>query len=125
MQKCKNRLSPLSTHMHIDAQKRNTYATFVLRLRSRSTTSDYLFAKIDVSFSQARDFHANFDNRGVKSAVRYAKTQNRLSPLSSHMDFDAQKCNTYATCFLTLHSLWAPSDFFLQKCQFSSLHKAT
>ena len=35
----------------------------------------------------------------IKSHVRYAKAQNRLSPLSSHMDFDAQKRNAHATFF--------------------------
>ena len=47
-----------------------------------------------------------------KSVVRYAKTQNRLSPLWAPSDLGSQKRNTYATFFLTLHSLWAPSDFF-------------
>ena len=48
--------------------------------------------------------------RGCKSAIRYAKTRNRLSPLWAPSDLGSQKRNTYATCFLTLHSLWAPSD---------------
>ena len=50
-----------------------------------------------------------------KSAVRYAKTQNRLSPLWAPSDLGSLKRNTYATFFLTLHSLWAPSDFFFAK----------
>ena len=52
----------------------------------------------------------------LKSAVRYPKTQNRLSPLWAHSDLGSQKRNTYATdFFLTLHSLWAPSDFVRPK----------
>ena len=46
----------------------------------------------------------------AKSSARYAKTQNRLSPLWAPSDLGSQKRNAYATFFLTLHSLWAPSD---------------
>ena len=53
-----------------------------------------------------------------KSSVRYAKTQNDLSPLWAPSDLGFQKRNTYATCFLTLHSLWAPSDLFLAEINF-------
>ena len=53
--------------------------------------------------------------RGCKSAIRYAKTQNDLSPLWGRSDLGSLKHNTYATFFLTLHSLWGPSDFFLSR----------
>ena len=53
--------------------------------------------------------------RGAKSAIRYAKTQNDLSPLWGRSDLGSLKHNTYATFFLTLHSLWGPSDFFFAK----------
>ena len=50
-------LSPLSTHMDLGVQKHNTYATFFSTLHSRSTPSDYFFAKIE--FPLGSDF-ANF-----------------------------------------------------------------
>ena len=53
--------------------------------------------------------------RGCKSAIRYAKTQNDLSPLWGRSDLGSLKHNTYATFFLTLHSLWGPSDIFFAK----------
>ena len=46
-----------------------------------------------------------------KSAVRYAKTQIDLSPLSTHMDLGSLKPAKVCIFFETLHSLWAPSDF--------------
>ena len=50
-----------------------------------------------------------------KSAVRYAKTQNRLSPLSSHMDFDAQKRSKYGTFFFDIALTMGSQRFLLTK----------
>ena len=51
-----------------------------------------------------------------KNTREFAKFILRLSPLSTHMDFDAQKRNTYATCFLCLRSRSTHMDFNSQKC---------
>ena len=49
--------------------------------------------------------------RGCKSAIRYALLEHRLPPLWAHMDFEEQKCNTYAKKKVTLQPLWAHMDF--------------
>ena len=58
--------------------------------------------------------------RGAKSAIRYALFENRWPPLWGRSDLGSLKHNTHATFFLTLHSLWGPSDFFLQQYHISA-----
>ena len=70
-------------------------------------------AKSIVTTMGSQRFQASQKSKNTRELANF---QARLSPLSTHMDFDAQKRNTYATFFLRLRSRSTHMDFDSQKC---------